>query len=180
MLRGKKYYFETKPGLFSKTEIDRGSRLLIEHMDIGVRDIVIDLGCGYGSIGLVAASLASAGKVYLADTDIRAVKYSRLNGELNHLHNLEVLASDGFEGLSGIIFDVVLSNPPTHLPKEILLEFIEGSRRQLRTGGRIYFVTEQRVKALVKREFLDKFGNYEEITSGTQHVVSLAIKQLSP
>ena len=177
ILRGKNYQFETKPGLFSKAEIDGGSQLLIAHMDIGVADVVIDLGCGYGPIGLVAASLASLGKVYMVDTDIRAVKYSRLNAELNNLHNIEVMASDGFESSSGVIFDVVVSHPPTHLPKEIILEFIEGSHRQLRDGGCLYFVTEQRVKSFIKREFLAAFGNYAEVAKGTQHVVSLAIKQ---
>lgn len=177
VLRSKQYCFETKPGLFSKDKIDSGSRLLIENMIINPNDIVLDIGCGYGVIGLVAASLAFKSKVYLVDTDIRATKYSKININLNHLENVEVLASDGFEAVPNTRFNVVVSNPPSHLPKETMIEFICGAKKQLKNGGKLYFVNEKRLKPLIKREFERVFGNYEAVAQNSTHVVSLAYQK---
>ena len=173
-LRGRNFRFEAKPGLFSKSEVDRGSRLLIEHMHIKSTDTVLDLGCGYDAIGLVAASLANEGKVYMVDTDIRAVKYSKTNASLNKINNVEIIASDGFEELPSIHFDVIFSNPPSHLPKETMIEFIEGAKRELKKGGKLYFVNEKRLKPLIKREFERVFGNYKVVIRDYKYIVSTA------
>lgn len=178
VLRGKEYVFETKPGLFSKNEIDEGTRLLIETMEIQPNDSVLDIGCGYGPIGIVAASLASKGKVYMVDTDFRAVNYTKKNIQLNKVPNAEVRISDGLQEMKGKTLDVILSNPPTHLPKETFIEFVESSKKQLRAGGKIYFVTEKRLKPLLKREFERVFGNYTQLTSGPKHIVGMAYKQI--
>lgn len=179
-LLGRDYIFETKPGLFSKDKIDDGTRLLVEsiHMSEALTSVknpvLLDLGCGYGVIGIVAANLAKSGKVYMVDTDIRAVKCAKINAKLNLLENTETLASDGFEQLESIMFDLVLSNPPTHLPKDVILEFLEGGKAHLKQDGKLYFVTERRIKPFIKREFERIFGNYKEITYGPKHTVSLA------
>lgn len=175
-LKGKDFQFETKPGLFSKNEVDAGSKLLIEHMVIKPTDTVLDLGCGYGVIGLVAASAANQGKVYMVDTDIRAVKYSKINASLNKISNVQIVASDGFEELPNIQFDVVVSNPPSHLPKETIIEFIEGARQHLTKGGKLYFVDEKRIKPMIKREFERVFGNYELLSQNSVYVVSAAVQ----
>ncbi len=80
-LRGHLLQFETKPGLFSKGEIDKGSSLLIDRMEISSTDTVLDLGCGYGAIGLVAARMANRGTVWMVDTDVRAVQYATINAK---------------------------------------------------------------------------------------------------
>jgi 16S rRNA (guanine1207-N2)-methyltransferase len=175
-LRGKDYVFETKSGLFSKNEIDPGSQLLIENMVVIPEDVVLDLGCGYGPIGLVAADLANRGKVYMVDTDIRAIKYSKINADLNNIHNVEIKASDGFEDLEDTRFNVVLSNPPSHSTNETIVEFIQGSRRRLKQGGVLYFVTEKRMQPFIKKEFKKAFDNYQEHAARRQWVVSIATK----
>ena len=174
LLRDKEYQFETKPGLFSKEQVDAGSELLIETMEIRPTDVVLDIGCGYGPIGLVAANLARDGKVYMVDTDIRAIKYALMNAELNKIKNVEIKASDGFEEVSDITFDLVVSNPPSHVPKETLLEFIQDAKTQLKKNGLILFVTERRIKPLIEREFKRVFGNYEVLATHAQYVVSAA------
>ena len=127
-LRGKKFCFETKPGLFSKDKIDAGTKLLIENMSIDPSDIILDLGCGYGPIGIVAATLAVKGKVYMVDVDIRAIKYSQINKKINKVSNIEIRPSDGFENLIDLSFDVVLSNPPSHTAKETIREFVKARK----------------------------------------------------
>lgn len=171
-LRGKNYQFETKAGLFSKDKIDAGTRLLIEHMDIQSADTVLDIGCGYGVIGIVAAELASKGKVYMVDVDIRAVKYAKTNAELNGIKNAKVLASDGFDEVKHIKFDKIVSHPPTHVPKETIIEFIEGAKKSLKKTGKLYFVTEKRIKPLIKREFERVFDNYYVVEENNEYVVS--------
>ena len=174
ILSGKEYVFETKTGLFSKNEVDPGTRMLIENVEINPTDIVLDLGCGFGSIGIVAANLANKGKSYMVDVDIRAIKYSQLNAKLNKINNVEILASDGFENLDNLKFDKILSHPPTHAGNETLIEFMEGAKNHLRPDGVLYFVTEKRVKPYINREFERVFGNYQEVASEKDWTLSMA------
>lgn len=148
-------------------------------MGIQHGDIVLDIGCGYGPIGIVAAALASKGSVYMVDTDIRAVDYTKKNIQLNKVQNAEVYISDGLQTVKDKIFDTILSNPPTHLPKETFIEFIEDSKKQLQGDGKIYFVTEKRLKPLLKREFERVFGNYSQVASGPEHIVGMALNSQS-
>ncbi len=173
-LRGRDFQFETKPGLFSKDQVDSGSRLLIDSVEIHPNDTVLDIGCGYGVVGLVIASLANKVKVYMVDTDIRAIKYSKINATLNKIDNVEIIASDGFEELPNVKFDIVVSNPPSHLPKETMIEFIEDSKKQLKADGKLYFVNEKRIKLLIKREFMRVFGNHQVVAENSVYVISVA------
>lgn len=176
VLRGKLFQFETTSGLFSKDKVDLGSQLLIENMDVGESDLVLDLGCGYGPIGLVAASLANNGKVYMVDTDIRAVKYSKVNSSINKIANVEILASDGFEEIQNVVFDLILSNPPSHLAKEVMIKFVQDSKSQLKKSGRLYLVTEKRISPMIKRELEKEFGNCKIVARDTNYSVSMAYK----
>lgn len=173
-LRGRDFQFETKPGLFSKDQVDSGSKLLIDSVEVSSNDIVLDIGCGYGVIGLVMATLVNKGKVYLVDTDIRAIKYCKINAKLNGVDNVEIIASDGLEAVPSVQFDIVISNPPSHLPKETMIEFIEDSKKQLKAGGKLYFVNEKRIKPLIKREFMRVFGNHEVVAENSVYVISVA------
>lgn len=175
-LRGQNYIFETKTGLFSRDRVDDGTKLLIEKMQIKPTDAVLDLGCGWGSIGIVAARLANQGKVYMVDTDIRAIKYSQLNSQLNNVKNIEIGLSDGFENLKEINFDVICSNPPSHSSNETLIEFIEGSKKHLKNKGKLYLVVEKRISSLIKRELERVFSNYEVESLSLKHILFLASK----
>lgn len=171
LLRGQNYIFETKTGLFSKDGVDSGTKLLIDKMKINPTDIVLDLGCGWGPIGIVAAKLATKGKVYMADIDIRAIKYSQLNASLNEVENIETRLSDGFENLEEINFDAILSNPPSHSSNETLIDFIEDSRKHLKNGGKLYFVVEKRISPFIKRELKRVFNNYKIVSLSPKHTL---------
>lgn len=173
-LRGKTYTFATHPGLFSPRQIDPGTAFLVEKMAIQKSDTVLDLGCGYGVIGLVAASLASQGEVYLVDTDIRAIACTAKNATLNKLTNTHVIPSDGYSKLQEILFNVILSNPPSHLPKDIRLQFIQGAKTHLFTDGKLLFVTEKRLATSIQRDFQRHFGNYEQLATNGKYIISQA------
>ncbi len=95
----------------------------------------------------------------------------------NGVTNVEIVASDGLSSIPNEIkFDVVVSNPPTHQPKETIIEFIEGAYRLLRNGGTLYLVTERRIKPMIEQEVKKVFGCYDLLDSNVQYALSYAQK----
>lgn len=179
-LRGKDYTFLTDAGVFSKDRVDRGTRLLIQHMEIAKGDTVLDLGCGYGPLGIVAADLAYEGRVYLVDINERAVELSKENLSLNGIHNAEVLQSNGFSAIDKMRFDVIISNPPIRAGKATIYQLMEDSLAHLKEGGRLYVVarTKQGARSLSK-EIERLFGNVQEVGKGGGYRVIRALRQTS-
>ena len=139
--------FTTGAGLFSKNRIDDGTRLLIEALppDHDWRD-VLDLGCGYGPIGIAVASRGPKVRVAMADIDPLAVSAARTNAGLNRVGGrCEAFLSDGISALADRRFDAVLSHLPTHVPRSTLRRLIDESGRVLRPGGELVAVTASAV-----------------------------------
>lgn len=175
-LRGKSYQFHSKPGVFSKNRIDRGTQLLTETMVIDDDDVVLDLGCGYGVIGIVAADLAPNGKVYLVDSDIRAVNLAKENVKLNNVRNAEVLITDCLEAVREVKFDKIVTYPPTHSGDEVIEEFIRGSKLGLKFGGTLFVVTLSRLAPYFKRKIENIFENVAIAKHSKTHTVFQARK----
>ena len=150
VLLGRNLRFSTGAGLFSKSRIDHGTRLLTEALppEPGWLD-VLDLGCGYGPIGIAVASRWPQVRVAMADIDPVAVRAARTNAKLNGMHErCEVFLSDGISGISALgerRFDAVLSHLPTHIPKPTLGRLIAESNSVLRPGGEMIAVTASAV-----------------------------------
>ena len=139
--------FETGVGLFSKSRIDDGTRLLLEALprEHGWRD-VLDLGCGYGPIGIAVASRWPLVRVVMADIDPLAVRAARINAQTNGVDDrCEVCVSDGIAALTDRRFDAVLSHLPTHVPRSTLRRLIGESQSVLRPGGELIAVTASAV-----------------------------------
>ncbi|MCK5380171.1 MAG: class I SAM-dependent methyltransferase [Candidatus Latescibacteria bacterium] len=162
-------------GLFSPKGIDAGTRLLIEHLEVGESDVCMDLGCGYGPIGLVMAKLAPKGQTMLIDKDFIAVEYARKNAARNGLDNTETLLSNGFSHVPDLAFDVIASNIPAKAGKELLYLMMAEARHRLQKGGRCYVVTLSGLKPYIKRTFMEIFGNYKKVKQGKTHTVSLGM-----
>src|SRR6266404_1320700 len=96
-LAGHTLVFHTTWGLFSPKAIDEGTDLLTHHLEIKPGAAVLDLGCGYGPLGLAAAKLAPSGTVDMVDKDFVAVDYANKNAELNQLSNARAYLSNGFD-----------------------------------------------------------------------------------
>ena len=146
-LLGRDLRFETGVGLFSKSRIDNGTRLLLEALprEHGWRD-VLDLGCGYGPIGIAVASRWPQVRVVMADIDPLAVTAARTNAQTNGVDDrCEVCVSDGTAALTGRCFDAVLSHLPTHVPRSTLHRLIGESQSVLRPGGELIAVTASAV-----------------------------------
>ncbi|WP_319380353.1 methyltransferase [Thiomicrorhabdus sp.] len=96
-LMGKNLQFATTWGIFSPREIDSGTDLFLKHLNIKEDEIALDIGCGYGPIGLAIAANAPAGQVHMVDKDFVAVDYANKNAQLNGLTNAKAYLSNGFE-----------------------------------------------------------------------------------
>lgn len=162
-------------GLFSPREIDEGTRLLLHHLEVEPGDDCLDLGCGYGPIGLALATLAPQGRTLLVDKDFVAVDFTRRNIEANRIGNAETMLSNGFEQIaSKRTFDVIASNVPAKVGKELLALLLHDAHGHLRPGGRIYLVTINGLREYMKRNLLDVFGNYNKLKQGAHYTVALA------
>ncbi len=168
--------FRTVPELFSYKHVDEGTMLLLGELEVKETDDCLDMGCGYGVIGISMAKLAPKGRTYLVDRDFIAVDYANINIRENDLNNAEARLSNGFSHLKGLKFDVIASNLPTHIGQLSLRNIISDMKAHLKPSGRVYVVTVSILKPFIKREFLSVFGNYEKLKQGRKHLVSMAVK----
>jgi 16S rRNA G1207 methylase RsmC len=175
-LRGYPFVFHTTWGLFSPRGIDEGTRLLVDHLDIGSDERGLDLGCGYGPLGLVIAREASQGSCVMVDKDFVAVEYARRNAAINGITNVDVRLSDGFRHLNDQRFTLVVSNLPAKTTKEHYHLFFYDAWERLEPGGRIYVVVISGLRQFIKRTFTDVFGNHTKVKQGRSYTVAMAEK----
>ena len=175
-LREQALTFHSTWGLFSPREIDEGSRLLLNRVEVNPADDCLDLGCGYGAIGLTLARLAPQGHTTLVDKDFVAIQYCHKNIELNRIGNAEALLSNGFDAIRGRTFDVIASNIPAKVGNELMSLFFYDAYRQLEPGGRLYVVTINGLRDYIKRVFRERFGNYAKLKQGRNYTVAQATK----
>lgn len=176
-LRGKTFEFTTDAGVFSKEGIDFGSRLLIEAMDIAETDEVLDVGCGYGPIGLTAASLAHRGRVTMVDINERAVELAKENARSNSIANAEIVQGDLFESVEGKTFTKILTNPPIRAGKQVVHRIFELAFEHLVEGGQLWIVIQKKQGAPSAQAKLESlFGAVEEVTKDKGYRIYRATK----
>ena len=176
-LKGIPFVFHSTWGIFSPRNIDDGTLMLLKYLDINETDDCLDLGCGYGPIGLTMAKLAPKGTTTLVDKDFKAVEYSNINAELNLIKNAEALLSNGFDQISKRKFNVVVSNIPAKVGNEMLSLFLHDAYKQMKHGGKIYVVTITGLRKYIKRNFEEVFGNYKKLKQGPNYTVAMATKE---
>ena len=175
-MRGHDLTFHSRWGLFSPRGIDEGTRLLLDHIEVQEDADCLDLGCGYGAIGLTLARLAPRGRTTMVDRDFVAVDYARANAERNAIANVEALLSDGFEALPNRRFDLVASNLPAKVGNEAYSILFHDAEQALQPGGRIVVVTISGLRRFIERAFIEAFGNYEKLKQGRTHTVATATR----
>lgn len=177
-LRGFNMRFFSTWGLFSPEKIDEGSELLIEKVKVLENDLILDLGSGYGAIGLTLAKSAPGGFVHLVDKDFVATEYTRKNAKLNDVRNTKAYLSNGFSNVSeNQQFDLIVSNLPSKINKELFLILFYGAKEYLKPNGRFVVVTISGLKEFIKRNFQEIFGNYEKIAHSNTYTVFSATKE---
>lgn len=176
ILRGSRLVFHSTWGLFSPRRIDEGSHLLIEHIELEDGQHTLDLGCGYGAIGLAIAGECPNGSVHMVDKDFVAVGFAKKNAEINGLGNSKIYLSNAFSAVGDVRFDNVVVNLPANAGKELLQIILGDARDHLKPGGQIVVVTIAGLKEFIKRHFKETFGNYEKLKQRQGYVVARAVK----
>jgi 16S rRNA (guanine1207-N2)-methyltransferase len=176
-LGGHELIFHSTWGLFSPKAIDEGTALLMQYLTVTPSDVVLDLGCGYGPLGLSIAKMAPDGLVHLIDKDFVAIEFTQKNIELNHIRNAQTYLSNGFDQVpSGLKFDVIVSNVPAKIGSELLSIFLNDAHDRLNPGGKLYIVTISGLKEYMKRNLTSVFGNYEKLKQSKTYTAALSVK----
>ncbi len=177
-LLGNELTFNTRWGVFSPRAIDEGTLLLMKYIGTEANDVCLDLGCGYGPIGLALAKHCINGEVHMVDKDFIAVELSNNNAKLNNLPNAKAYLSDAFSQVPNEIkFDQIISNVPAKVGREQLSIMLYDAFDLLKPGGKITFVTINGLRDFIKTNFKSVFGNYKKLKQGQKYTISQAIKQ---
>lgn len=176
-LLGHTLKFNTTWGLFSPKAIDGGTRLLLDHLQVRPDEQALDLGCGYGPIGLSIAKQASGGFCTMVDKDFVAIEYANKNARLNQIENVNIFLSDGCKHLGQESFTLVVTNLPAKTSKEHYYLFFYDAFLRLQPGGRIYVVVISGLRKFIAKAFTEIFGNHKKIKQGQTYTVAMATKQ---
>ena len=133
-----KLVFVCDSGVFSKGEIDEGTRILLEALP-PLKGRVLDLGCGWGPVGITLGKLYHDLSVLMSDVNQRAVDLAKTNIKKNGLQNVEAVASDGFDMLEGT-FDCIITNPPIRAGKQTIYRLFDDAIKHLNPGGSLFIV----------------------------------------
>jgi 16S rRNA (guanine1207-N2)-methyltransferase len=136
--------FETSIDVFSSKNIDQGTLSMLSVVNFEESDKVLDLGCGYGVVGILAAKIIGVENVVMLDVDEKAIQLSEKNASLNNVHGIKILKSDGYSNLNEKDFTIILSNPPYHTDFSVAKMFIEKGFNRLCIGGKMYMVTKRK------------------------------------
>lgn len=176
-LRGHFFEFFTSSGVFSGKRVDLGTRLLAESMLLPERGYVLDLGCGYGPVGIAAAAFNPDLRVILVDVNARAVWLARMNARHNNVKNAEVRRGFLYEPVKALEFDAILCNPPLSAGMQIVVPIIEGAFGSLRAGGLFELVVRSKIGSKrLSRELEKALGNVQVRARRSGYRVLLSTK----
>ena len=161
--RGVDLFFQTDAGVFSKGEVDTGTRLLLEALPEKMDGDILDLGCGWGVIGISIAKNWPETRVTMADVNTRALDLSRENAKRNRAE-VTCVESDGMAALAGQTFDAVVTNPPIRAGKQVIYKMFADAAKSLKTGGALYLVIRKQQGAESCMKYLQTiYGNVEKL-----------------
>jgi len=155
-IKGFEIQLKTMERLFSPKSVDRGTLAMLSVLDLNEGDKVLDLGCGYGIVGIYAAKVIGANNVVMTDIDGIAVELAKENAELNGVSPIKVIKGDAYECVEDNDFTVILINPPYHADFSVPKKFIERGFNRLRISGKMYLVTKR--KEWYKNKLISIFG----------------------
>ena len=177
-LRGKTLRFKTDAGVFSKGAVDFGSRLLAETfvMPEPTGD-VLDIGCGYGPIGLSIAASFPERNVHMIDVNERALELAKHNAEQNKVLNTTIYSSDGLSAVTAKGFAAILTNPPIRAGKETVFDFYTDAFSKLRADGELWVVIQKKQGAPSSMERLTTlFGEATIVKKSKGYFILRAVK----
>lgn len=175
-----RFYFYTSNSVFSKSGVDFGSMLLIETVVKENKNSnlkLLDMGCGYGPIGVIIAKLIENSNVTMADVNERALELAMMNANENKVENkVRILNSSAFENIKDK-YDIIVTNPPIRAGKNVVFSFYEGAYEHLNDGGKLYVVIQKKQGAPSSKEKITSlFGNCEVADKKSGYFIFRAVK----
>ena len=176
-LNGQNYSFISDNGVFSKSEIDDGSVALLKVLfKEKIEGRILDIGCGYGTIGLILAKNYPLSNFVLSDVNMRACALARENCEKWNLKNVCIYESNIFEKVDGL-FSVIVTNPPIRAGKKVIYSIFEQSYHHLKQNGALYIVIRKNQGAESAQKFISSiFNNCELLKRDKGFYIYRAIK----
>jgi len=172
-LLGKVFEFYTASGVFSPSRVDKGTEVLVNHAVLKDGWNVLDLGAGYGVVGIAVAKAFPKSKVVMTEVNERAVKLSRINARLNNVENVDIRSGNMFEKIEEM-FDAILLNPPQSAGKKLCFEMIEQSAGFLKKKGLLQLVARHNKGGKPLSEKIEEvFGNVKDIAKKAGYRVYL-------
>lgn len=165
-IAGKKFTYTTDSGVFSKNNIDVGSEVLMTTAETVnfPKGNLLDIGCGYGPIGIYLGKAFPNRKIEMVDINERAIDLAQLNAKENGVSNVQIYQSNLFEEVENKEFAGIISNPPIRAGKTVVHEILEKSHDYLVEGGYLLIVIQKKQGApSAKKKMLEVFGNVERI-----------------
>lgn len=159
VLLGERLTFKTDAGVFSKGGVDAGTKLLLEALP-PLAGRVLDLGCGWGPVGVALGKRDPELRLVLTDINERAAGLARENLRLNGVKNAEVVSGDGFQAVEGT-FDAIITNPPIRAGKQTIYALFSEAHERLVPGGCLYIVIRKQQGAPSAIKYLE--GIYKDV-----------------
>lgn len=177
-LRGYSFTFETDAGVFSKSEVDFGSRVLIDCFNTPeVQGDILDVGCGYGPIGLSIAKDYPERIVHMMDVNDRALSLAKKNAENNGVQNVQIYESDALSSVKTENVAAVLTNPPIRAGKETIFRFYDQAYDILVDQGELWIVIQKKQGAPSTMDHLaEKFSEVEVVDKVKGYWIIKAVK----
>ena len=152
----------TDAGVFSKGELDQGTRLLIDALP-ELNGDVLDLGCGWGAIGVALGKANPQAKITMADVNRRALELSRSNAAANGV-NVRCVESDGMSALMDCRFHTAVTNPPIRAGKQVIYQMFADIAKVLDDEGELYLVIRKQQGAESCMKYLKTlYGSVEKV-----------------
>ena len=176
-MAGNKFKFITDNGVFSKNHVDIATSFMIKTIFEEVKGEVLDVGCGYGVIGITMAKNPNVKSVTMLDVNRRALELAKRNSEKNKvIEKIKIIESDGFEKIDSK-YDTIITNPPIRAGKSVIYKMYEDAKEHLKDGGILYLVINKKHGAPSTITFLNTlFGNCEVLDKKTGFNVIKCVK----
>ena len=143
MIKENKITLITDNGVFSKAHVDFATNFMLQTIYEDAKGSVLDMGCGYGVIGISLAKHPNVTKVTMCDVNSRALDLAKRNAEKNRLKNYSIFESDGFSNIQDK-YDMIVTNPPIRAGKTVIYQMYRDSKEHLKENGAFYLVINKK------------------------------------
>ncbi|MBC2379175.1 class I SAM-dependent methyltransferase [Listeria welshimeri] len=178
LLKGFNMNFTSDNGVFSKNTVDFGSKLLIEAFELEEKSgKILDVGCGYGPMGLTVAKEFPESQIEMVDVNLRALELAKENAELNKISNTNIYESSVYDNVTATDYQAIISNPPIRAGKKVVHAILEEAFAHLRKNGELWIVIQKKQGGpSAEKKMEEVFGNVETVTKDKGYFIFRSIK----